>query len=201
MLALRKKIDAAAPDWTRREGDRLLDSLGGKLRERVEEDLQFAKFESTPAATNPAPAEELALPIAAIRRYLECPLQGAARYSLGMLEDEDAPEDAEDEPVEQSRLNRTVMLRNVFWRAGGKLDVIDEEYAREVRIAQARGHASAGQFAEAAKAADDSALRQWIAQASEAGVNDFDGWKDIRIGRADEFADAAEIARANRPGS
>ncbi len=28
---------------------------------------------------------------------------------------------------------------------------------------------------------------------SQAGVSDFDGWKDIRIGRADEFADAAEI--------
>jgi exodeoxyribonuclease V gamma subunit len=193
MLALRKKIGAAAPDWTRREGDRLLDSVGAKLRERTKEDLQFPKFESTPAATNPAPEEELALPIAAIRRYLECPLQGAARYSLGMLEDEDAPEDAEDEPVEQSRLNRAVMLRKVFWRAGGKPDVIDAEYAREVRIAQAHGHASAGQFAEAAKAADDSALRQWLVQASEAGVNDFDGWKDIRIGRADEFADAAEI--------
>jgi exodeoxyribonuclease V gamma subunit len=192
MLALRKKIGAVAPDWTRREGDRLLDSLGAKLRERVKEDLQFAKFESAPAAATPAPVEELALPIAAIRRYLECPLQGAARYSLGMLEDEDAPEDAEDEPVEQSRLNRAVMLRKVFWRGGGKLDVIDEEYAREVRIAQSHGHASAGQFAKAAKADDDSALRQWIAQASEAGVNDFDVWKDLRIGRTDEFADAAE---------
>ncbi len=137
--------------------------------------------------------EEIALPIAAIRRYLECPLQGAARYSLGMLEDEDAPEDAEDEPVEQSRLNRTVMLRKIFWRAGGKLDVIGKEYAREVRIAQAHGHASAGQFAEAAKASDDSALRQWIAQASEVGVSDLDRWKDIRIGRADEFADVAEM--------
>jgi exodeoxyribonuclease V gamma subunit len=194
MLALRKKIGATTPDWMRREGDRLLDSLGGKLREHVKDDLQFAKFESTPPlATTPAPEEELALPIAAIRRYLECPLQGAARYSLGMLEDEDVPEEAEDEPVEQSRLNRAVMLRKVFWRAGGKLGVIDEEYAREVRIAQAHGHASAGQFAEAAKAADDSALRQWIAQASEAGVSDFHDWKDIRIGRADEFADAAEI--------
>ncbi len=192
MLALRNKIGATAPDRTRREGDSLLDGLGAKFRERVEEDLQFATFGSTPAATNMAPTE-IALPIAAIRRYLECPLQGAARYSLGMLEDEDAPEDAEDEPIEQSRLNRAVMLRKVFWRAGGNLDVIDEEYAREVRIAQAHGHASAGQFAEAAKVADDSALRQWIAQASEAGVSDFDGWKDIRIGRADEFADAGEI--------
>ncbi|MFZ0677109.1 exodeoxyribonuclease V subunit gamma [Candidatus Binatus sp.] len=193
MLALRKKINESMRDSTRLEGAGLLDCLGEELRERVEEDLQFAKFESTPAATNLAPMEEIALPIAAIRRYLECPLQGAARYSLGMLEDEDAPEDAEDEPVEQSRLNRTVMLRKIFWRAGGKLDVIGKEYAREVRIAQAHGHASAGRFAEAAKASDDSALREWIAQASEAGVSDLDRWKDSRIGRADEFADVAEM--------
>ncbi|MGA8641828.1 exodeoxyribonuclease V subunit gamma [Candidatus Binatus sp.] len=193
MLALRKEISESTPDRTRLEGDGLLGCLGGELRERVEEDLQFAKFQSTPAATNPAAAEEIALPIAAIRRYLECPLQGAARYSLGMLEDEEAPEDAEDEPVQQSRLNRTVLLRTIFWRAGGTLDAIDEEYAREVRIAQARGRASAGQFAEAAKASDDSALREWIAQASGAGVSDLDRWKDIRIGRADEFADVAEM--------
>ena len=138
--------------------------------------------------------EEFALPIAAIRKYLECPLQGAARYSLGMLEDEDAPEQAEDEPVQQSRLDRTVMLRNVFWRAGANLEVLDEEYARQVRIAQANGHAPAGTVcARPLQTADAAALRQWIAQASQAGVTDFGGWKDIRIGRADEFADAGEI--------
>ena len=193
MLAFRKKIEEVAPHSTRREGERLIDSFGPELLERVKEDLQFPKFESQAAATNAGRVEEIALPIAAIRRYLECPLQGAARYSLGMLEDEDAPEDAQDEPIEQSRLNRVVMLRNVFWGAAGQLDAIEEAYAREVRIAQARGHASAGQFAEAAKAGDDSALRQWTSQALKAGVNDFEGWKDIRIGRADEFADAAEI--------
>ena len=30
-------------------------------------------------------------------------------------------------------------------------------------------------------------------------MNDFDDWKDIRIGRADEFADAAETACADLP--
>lgn len=192
MFALRKRIEAAAPGRTTWDGDRLLNSLGAKSRARVEADLQFVKFDSAAAATSPA-AEEIALPIAAIRRYLECPLQGAARYSLGMLEDEEAPEEPEDEPIEQSRLNRAVMLRNVFWRAGGKLEAIGEEYAREVRIAQTYGNAPAGQFAQAAAKTDASALCKWIAQASQAGVNDFDGWKDIRIGRADEFADAAEI--------
>jgi hypothetical protein len=110
-----------------------------------------------------------------------------------MLEDEDAPEEAEDEPIEQSRLNRAVMLRNVFWRTGGKPELLAGEYAREVLVAQAHGRASAGRFAEAAKAADDSALRQWFEKASQAGVSDFDQWKDIQIGRADEFADAVEI--------
>ena len=122
-----------------------------KLNARLDEELQFAKFETSSDASTPARTEEIALPIAAIRRYLECPLQGAARYSLGMLEDEDAPEEAEDEPIEQSRLNRAVMLRNVFWRTGGKPELIGEEYAREVRIAQTYGNAPAGLFAEAAE--------------------------------------------------
>jgi len=193
MLALRQKIDAAATHRAEPQRERLLDRLGGKLRERLQEDLQFAEFETAPAAASQAPMEEIALPIAAIRKYLECPFQGAARYSLGMLEDEDATEQAEDEPVEQSRLDRTVMLREVFWRIRANLDVLDDEYAREVRIAQANGHAPAGLFAQIAQRADDAALRQWIAQASQAGVTDFDKWKDVRIGRADEFADPGEI--------
>ena len=193
MLALRQKIDAAATHRAKPDRERLLDRLGGKLRERLQEDLQFAEFETAPAAPRHAPAEELALPIAALRKYLECPLQGAARYSLGMLEDEDAPEQAQDEPVQQSRLDRTVMLREVFWRARARPEALDEEYARQVRIAQANGRAPAGQFAQTAATADAAALRRWIAQASQAGVTDFDGWKDIQIGRAGEFADAGEI--------
>ena len=110
-----------------------------------------------------------------------------------MHEDEDAPEEAEDEPIEQSRLNRAVMLRNVFWRTGGKPELIGENYAREVRIAQTYGDAPAGLFAEAAEESDTSALCKWIAQAVEADMSSFDGWNDIRIGRADEFADASEI--------
>ena len=186
MRALRKQINPGSDE-------NLRDRLGETLNERLQVELQCAKFETSSDAAHPARTEEVALPIAAIRRYLECPLQGAARYSLGMLADEDAPEEAEDEPIEQTRLNRAVMLRNVFWRTGGKPEAIGEEYAREVRIAQTYGNAPAGLFAEAAEETDTSALCKWIAQASQAGVSDFDGWKDIRIGRADEFADAAEI--------
>ncbi len=193
MLALRQKIDDATPHRAKPEHDNLLDRLGNKSGERLREDLQYAKFETAPAATKQAQAPELALPIAAIRKYLECPLQGAARYSLGMLEEEDAPEQTEDEPVEQSRLDRTVMLRDVFWRAGDKLEMLDEEYSREVLVAQVKGHAPAGQFARAAETADVQALHQWMAQASKADVTNFGEWKDIRIGRADEFANAGEI--------
>ena len=185
MLALKER--------SKLDFDILLDRSEGKLGARLRKELQFAEFTAPSDAEHHVPGDEIALPIAAIRRYLECPLQGAARYSLGMLEDEDPPEEAEDEPIEQSRLDRTVMLRNVFRRAGGKPDALDEEYARELRIAQARGHAAAGQFAQAAANADASALKRWSTQASEAGVTDFGKWKDTRIGRADEFADAGEI--------
>ena len=185
MLALKER--------SKFDGDILLDRSEGKLGSCLRKELQFAEFAAPSDAEHHAPSDEIALPIAAIRKYLECPLQGAARYSLGMLEDEDPPEEAEDEPIEQSRLDRTVMLRNVFRRAGGKLDALDEEYSLELRIAQARGHAAAGQFAQAAANADASALKHWSTQASAAGVTDFGEWKDTRIGRADEFADAGEI--------
>ena len=193
MLALRKKIDAAAANRAKPDREPLLDRLGGKLRECLQADLQFAEFDTAPNAARREPAEELELPIAALRKYLECPLQGAARYALGMLEDEDAPEDVEDEPIRQSRLDRTEMLREVFRRARANPDLLDGEYARQLRISQALGRAPAGQFAEIAARADDAALRQWIAQASKAGVTDFDGWRDIQIGRAGEFADAGEV--------
>jgi len=193
MLALRGKIEAAKAHPAKPDCDSLLDRLDGESSTRIRKELQFVEFERQSGGELPAEMEEIALPIAAIRKYLECPLQGAARYSLGMLEDEDPPEQAEDEPVEQSRLERAVMLRNVFWSAGDKSDAVDQEYAREVRIAQAHGQASAGQFAASAATADIATLRRWIAQAPEAGAADFEQWKDFRIGRADEFADTGEI--------
>jgi exodeoxyribonuclease V gamma subunit len=195
MLAARRKIESSSTYCPPRRGENLLAGLGPKLRDRLQAELQVAKFETHPAAPQPAPApeDEIALPIAAIRRYLECPLQGAARYSFGMLNDEDPPDEAVDEPVEQSRLNRTVMLRNVFLLAGADLETLDNEYARQIRLAQARGLSPAGLFADAAATADAAALRQWVAQASQAGVTDFDKWKDVRIGRAEEFANVGEI--------
>src|SRR5208283_2131548 len=144
MLALRKKIAGAAAHRAKPDREPLLDRLGGKLRECLQADLQFAEFDAAPNAARQAPAEEIELPIAALRKYLECPLQGAARYALGMLEDEDAPEDVEDEPIQQSRLDRTVMLREVFRRARANLDEFHDEYARQLRIAQANGRAPAG---------------------------------------------------------
>ncbi len=192
MLALREKIGTAMIDRARSEDKSLLDYVDAASRDRVKMELQIGGFE-TPCDSGQKAGEEIALPISAIRKYLECPLQGAARYSLGMLEDQEAAEEAGDEPIEQSRLDRTVMLRDVFWRGGDDLAALDEEYLREVRVAQADGHAPAGQFAQAAAAADAATLRRWLAQAAEAGVSNLNEWKDIRIGRADEFANAGEI--------
>ena len=191
MIALREKLRPLVKDADNCGG--LLNRLVPKLRERLEVELQFAQFEQPSEPQDQPPAEEIALPIAALRSYLECPLQGAARHALRMLEDEDAPNESDDEPLGQSRLDRTVMLRDVFWQARGNPELLDDEYQRAVRIAQCRGQASAGQFAQAASAADKSALRTWSDEASMAGVADLQGWRDIRFGRADEFADAGEI--------
>ena len=139
-------------------------------------------------------ASSITLPLAALRRFLECPVQGAARYALGMREDQDdAGEDYQDEPVAQSILDRTVMLREAFWKSRGDRDSAAHDYRDRFRIAQARGHAPAGLFADEANSADLAALGEWLDQARDAGAGDLADWQEIRIGRGDEFASADRL--------
>ena len=146
-----------------------------------------------PCGKRPARTEEIALPIAAIRRYLECPLQGAARYSLGMLEDEDAPEEAEDEPIEQSRLESHGHAAQCFLARR-------RQARRDRRRVRARSFESRRPTATHPPDSSRRPLQRPTFGASRmdrAGFRSrrerFRQWKDIRIGRADEFADTGEI--------
>ena len=111
-----------------------------------------------------------------------------------MREDQDdAGEDHQDEPVAQSILDRTVMLREAFWKSRGDRDSAAHDYRDRFRIAQAQGRAPAGPFAEEANSADLAVLGEWLDQAREAGARDLADWQEIRIGRGDEFASADRL--------
>ena len=136
---------------------------------------------------------EMSLSLSALRKFLECPLQGAARYALGMFEDDEDLEQWDDEPIAQSTLDRTNLLRDVFWKARGDRDRLIGEYANAFRISQLAGQAPVGPFEEAAKRTDREKMLQWIEQAQSAGGGSLEGWHQLRMGRGDELSRADRI--------
>ncbi len=131
---------------------------------------------------------EIRVMVAALRHYLECPLQGAARYALGM-ENEEYEEPAEDEPLELSRLDQTILLRDVFRKGCAEAEKMRAAYEHAFRIAQMKGQAPAGSFGDAAAKRDETRLLHWCKLLGES----INGWEEIRLGPADEFSAPSTI--------
>ena len=195
VAALRADLAAHCGDVTLPGRDEpLLEQFEAPMRARLRPPLRSIELPTKPAPS--AASDEISLPLSALRRFLECPLQGAAQYALGIFEEEDEAGDSyEDEPIAQSVLDRSILLREVFWKARGDAARLQSEYAEAVRIALVRGHAPAGPFAKKAADADLERLHEWIAQAKKAGSGDLRKWLDVRLGRADEFIRADRIVK------
>jgi exodeoxyribonuclease V gamma subunit len=74
--------------------------------------------------------EAEAVPLSAIRRFLECPLQGSARFALRLTENEDRDLlSREDEMFRAEPLESALLLRETF-RRGGTPAVYDERAHR-----------------------------------------------------------------------
>jgi hypothetical protein len=114
-----------------------------------------------------------------------------------MLDDDDesGPE-GEDEPLEQSPLYRSILLRGVFWESSHDRASIGERYRAAYALAQMKGRAPAGPFAEHANQVDLPLVEQWIAKARDADAGELANWQDLRIGRADEFFRADRLVDA-----
>lgn len=99
--------------------------------------------------------------IEAIRRFLECPIQGHARLVIGQDQDEvDAA--AEDEPFEAGRLERDRVLEEVFLDALDHDDAaIDALYDARVARSAARGAWPIGTLASLRRDVDRRDLLAW----------------------------------------
>ncbi|MGO9453957.1 MAG: exodeoxyribonuclease V subunit gamma [Candidatus Binataceae bacterium] len=192
MAALRDSLAHASNGAPLPLRGELLDRIDSKIRARLAQSLGLFDLPEKAAAGT----DEINLPLAAVRAFLECPLQGAARYALGMVQDEAADEEAAEEPIRLSLPDHTVMLRDAFWAARGDPEVFARTYRDAISIAQMKGRAPAGLFADAAIDADRARFLRWIEQLQREGVHDFARWSDFRIGRADEFAHADQLLPA-----
>jgi exodeoxyribonuclease V gamma subunit len=140
------------------------------------------------------------LSISALRHYLECPLQGAARHALGMSEEDDDEEtDADEEPITRSALDASIVLRETLWKSRGgdsnraNLAAIYDEVCRMRMLS---GSAAVGPFAARHRSGDLQRLENAIGQLSAPEIPDLARWQRIAVGGVDEFT---EVQRSIDP--
>jgi exodeoxyribonuclease V gamma subunit len=194
IASLRKSAEEAAkPVPLPGRDDPLIEYLPEAIRPSLRDAVGWVAPPDTAAAGDVA-AQEITISLTALRRYLECPLQGAARHALGLSDDDDDMEESsEDEPLQRSNLDRVMLLREVFEQASDADDSeLDRAWNQQFEIAEMQGRAPAGVFKDAAQKDDRAVLERWYEQARQAGADHLKEFTQVRMGAADEFARAAE---------
>ncbi len=174
----------------------LLNQLGDAARATLKPLLRIVE---PPAIVIGREDARVRLSLSALRHYLECPLQGAARHALGMNEeDTDDEEDGDEEPIARSRLDETMMLRDTLRQAQGKghdrHDRDDHEalaalYDEVCRMRMLSGSMPVGPFAATHRSGDINRLERAIDQLTGPGIPELNRWQRIAVGGADEFTE------------
>jgi len=142
-----------------------------------------------PAAAPPVEGR-VVVPMYALVKFLEFPLQGWARFRVGLDEaEEDDSMAREDEPFETPRREETSLLRTVLLEARGR--PLAEAYDGVVRDRELRGIGPSGVFAEGERDSHLAILAGWTRElaACELPVD------SIEVHR---FGPAGESAKADR---
>lgn len=144
-----------------------------------------------PLPDGQAPAgvtDSISLSLSALRRFLECPLQGWATTRLRLrVDDEEDPLLIADENFSLPSLHRTVLLREVFLDATRRsINQPDFATAYDIRadLLEHRSVLPTGLFSEFERLKNLEVLRNWHEKALEAGLNA--PLEVIRFGRAEQ---------------
>jgi exodeoxyribonuclease V gamma subunit len=181
-LALRRSVE--------RSGARI-DRAAIEARASIDPDwaalASHLRIPTLPARAAPAEGR-LSLSMYALVKFLDFPLQGWARFRLGLDEmEQDDVLAREDEPFETSPREETLLLRAVFRAAGaGPFDPAYDAMAREREL---RGTGPTGVFAQGERAQHLEVLQAW-AQALEGHSVPRDALEVHRFGRAGEQSSA-----------
>ncbi len=133
------------------------------------------------------------VPMYAIVKFLEMPLQGWARFRLGLDEQEDEDVMArENEPFETELRKETLLLREVMLEAAARGEKLDAAYDAKVRERELRGRGPSGVFATGERGDHLRALHTWEKALADNAVP-YDAIELYRFGRAGEHARADEV--------
>ena len=133
------------------------------------------------------------VPMYAIVKFLEMPLQGWARFRLGLDEQEDEDVMArENEPFETDLRKETLLLREVILDAAARGEKLEPAYDAKVQERELRGRGPSGVFATGERGDHLRALHTWEKALAEHEVP-YDAIELYRFGRAGEHARANEV--------
>lgn len=157
------------------ERPRVLTGLGDQTLSALGPLLRLPRAPARPSG----PIDTLSLPLYAVQRFLESPLQGAARFVLGLRGDANAPLEAEpDEPLLLDRQSRYALLRAAFF-AGGDAEALYRDGYERLML---KGEAPVGLFAEIRQQEDLATLAAWQANLDRAQLEPLAQWQVHRIG-------------------
>jgi exodeoxyribonuclease V gamma subunit len=109
----------------------------------------------------PRSAGRLVIPMYALVKFLDFPLQGWARFQVGLDEhDDENPLAREDEPFETALRDETLLLREVLFAAGGQ-GSLALRYDETVHERELRGCGPSGVFARGERAQHLDTLAGW----------------------------------------
>ncbi len=141
----------------------------------------------------PIAEPRLAVPLHALVKFLEFPLQGWARFRVGLDEvDEDDPMAREDEPFETDVRKEVVFLREVLLESVARRCTLEQAYDDAVRGRELRGAGPSGLFARGEREPHLQTLAAWRDEL-EARGEPIGGLEVARFGRAGEHARAGKV--------
>jgi exodeoxyribonuclease V gamma subunit len=131
------------------------------------------------------------IPMYALVKFLEFPLQGWARFRVGLDEaEEDDGMSLEDEPFETPRREETLLLRAALLEGRGRS--LEEAYDAVVRERELRGTGPSGVFAQGEKERHLEILATWARELEGCDVP-VDSIEVHRFGPAGEHAKADQV--------
>jgi exodeoxyribonuclease V gamma subunit len=132
------------------------------------------------------------IPMYALVKFLDFPLQGWARFRVGLdeLEEEDALA-REDEPFETDVRDETLLLRGVIFGAAAR-ESLEQAYDVVVRDRELRGNGPSGVFAQGERGEHLHTLESWKERLDALEVP-LDTIEAHRFGRAAEHATADRV--------
>jgi len=161
-----------------------------------------------PPKADPAQTREertMAISLSAIRKFLECPLQGWARRIIGLEDDEEGDEPARwDEPFASDTMNATILLRNTFVTALAEWDPdlacpdFHATFRRLAEQAELRALAPTGRFLEWETRRCQRVLAVWLNNCELLGLLRDPTGNRRRLG-ALRFGRALEYERVEAP--